>query len=242
MTLLEEIRRSSRFLVRRGEENGGGAEGPVVAVVAEIGEGEGGDVDAPEGLGWGVEGVEDGSADYGGVGDGDGVGVRVGDEFGEPVFDAGDESDDGFAVVRRGGWVGEPLGDGRGVFGVEVVEGAALPDAVSDVSEFIGWGCGEVQGFGGLLGAEFGSSEDLVGAGWLPVDCGEFGEGGFFEGLICGESGEALGGGWGVADQGETSWHGCEFSESRRSLLNKTLTVILVVRLTRAQAIRSVVG
>ena len=174
--------------------------------MAEIGEGEGGDVDAPEGLGWGVEGVEDGGSDDGGVGDGYGVGVRVGDEFGEPVFDAGDESEDGFAVVKRGGWVVEPLGDGRWVFGVEVVEGAALPDAVSHVSEFVGWGCSEVEGFGGLLGAEFGGGEDLIGAGWLPVESCKFGGGGFFDGLVGGKGGEALCGSWGVADEGEAGW------------------------------------
>jgi len=140
--------------------------------VAEICEGEGDDVDAPEGLGWSIEGVEDGGADDGGVGDGYGVFFFFCDESGEPIFDSFDESDDGFAVVRRGGWIGEPLRHGCGIFGVEVVEGAALPGAVCDVAEFVGWSGGEVQAFGGLLGAEFGSGEDLIGAWRLPVDCG----------------------------------------------------------------------
>ena len=112
--------------------------------MAEICEGEGDDVDAPEGLGWSIEGVEDGGADDGGVGDGYGVFFFFCDESGEPIFDSFDESDDGFAVVRSESWVVEPLSDGRGVFGVEVVEGAALPDSVCDVPEFVGWGCGDV--------------------------------------------------------------------------------------------------
>lgn len=191
----------------RGERDCGGAEGPGAAVVAEVGEGEGGDVDAPEGLGWGVEGVEDGGADDGGVGDGDGVEGAFGCDGVEPGCDAGDEAGDGFALVRAGGGVGEPLGDGLRVFGVEVGEGAALPVAVVEVTEFGDRGRGEVEGFGGLLGAEFGGGEDLMGAGWLPVEGGQIGEGGVFEGFVCGEGREARGGGGGVADEGEAGWH-----------------------------------
>jgi hypothetical protein len=55
---------------------------------------------------------KDCGADDGGVSDGDGVEGGFGCEGVEPFCDAGDEAGDGFAVVRGGGGISQPLGDG----------------------------------------------------------------------------------------------------------------------------------
>ena len=60
---------------------------------------------------------------------------------------------------------------------------------------------------GGLLGAEFWSGEDVLGARRLPSESRELDEGRFFKRLICWKTSVALCGSGRVADEGETSWH-----------------------------------
>ncbi len=150
---LASIHGCSQFVVRMrmdlveeclGERHSGGTQAPGVAGEADVGEGEGGWLDAAQGvMGWDLQDVGEGGAYDRGVGDGDDVAggaVRL-----DPVAYALDLAKEGLALMGTGGWVDQPGCEAVGVFGLEGVEGDAAPQGVVALAQVWRFHCMEAE-------------------------------------------------------------------------------------------------
>ncbi len=106
----------------------GAGDGPAAVVGVQLGDGERGGVEAPEGVERGAERVDQRGLDDAAVGDRERRAVRGG-LLVEPAGDARGEGAQRLAVVRRGVGVADPGGDLLRRRGVEIGERAAGPGA-----------------------------------------------------------------------------------------------------------------